>query len=79
MAKEGAPTMNQPVDESVGKAEKVVGAGAKIRTHPSDGPIADAEGDGAGTFGLEKASAKEIFEAARAKQEEDYIRLGKPD
>jgi hypothetical protein len=30
------------------------------------------------TFDPAKANAKEIFEDARAKQDEDFIRLGKP-
>jgi uncharacterized protein YjbJ (UPF0337 family) len=71
--------MSKLSEKAKGNAKKAVGAATRNKALRGEGQIADAKSDVMGTFEQAKASAKEIFEDARATQEEDYIRLGKPD
>jgi hypothetical protein len=69
--------MNRQADRSKGYVRTAVDAFATTTTTPKEDRPARRNGGAAETFDAGKASAKEIFEDARAKQEEEYIRRGK--
>lgn len=60
-------------------SKKAVGIAPKKTPDQGEAQSAGVDGDAAEPFDEAKDSAKDIFEGARVKQGEDYIRLGKPD
>jgi hypothetical protein len=73
----GEPTMKTPSARV--SSSKAVGIVTRKAPSQGEAPSSGVDGDSAEPFDPAKDSAKDIFEGARVKQGEDYIRFGKPD
>src|ERR1022692_837280 len=72
--------MRKPIHESDSNSPKAVGPAMRNMTHQKKaGPIADHGDEAGGTISQVEVDAKKIFEDARADQEDEYIRRGKPE
>jgi hypothetical protein len=71
--------MRTAIDESESNSPKAVGPAMRNMTHQKAGPIADHGDEADGTISHVEVDAKKIFEDARADQEDEYIRRGKPE